>query len=761
MARLLTYGAELQSVTNGVEVTNTQTGTPAISTSVKRSGAASLRLNPTAITGKYFDIRHAATGVVYTQIGIRVDTLPDVDAIIAYPYNSSTGSICYIVLKTTGVIELWGYTGATYELMGSSSPISTGVFYCLEYYANSSGTTWYFTAKLNQVQFADGSGAVGGTETGLNNISLAAEPQSGSGNITMDIYFDDVIINNTTGSDEATWVGDQKVIMQNVDSAGDSNKFDESDGTVGTTSNYTTQTSNPPDDATTYVKSKGHIITLTTAGTYQLYVPPGVTSVDIEGWGGGGKGGARATSTGGCGGAGGGAYSKVTRTVSGGEDLDVIVGAGTTTTADGGDTYASLDTTEYMRAKGGKTVPNNTLTGGLGGLASEGTGDTVYDGGDGFTSAGTDGGGGGSSAGTAANGTDATSATGATAPSGGGNGGNGRTGTTGVGLTGVAPGGGGGGCKRTTSGSTAGGAGAVGKAIVTYNQSIQDLYNLAASGMNAGDEVKVVHVGVRFAASAASSNPSFMVQIEKEASGTKAQSAAITPNSTSWRTNRTSAPYTTYPITAYLDPDGSDPWTQAKLDAAQVGFIISTSNTNYLYVSKVWVMVSYKLFKVTSERSAKITGKASTSDVRQARIHARSSTEDFSHGTRASLPTDDKTIAGNSYESANYTTVGTNDGNRITAIGTKAYVLHTFRKKNTNSTDDLEVSIDLQVSRAPSAATVYLQVYNHNTDAWDTIDSEAAASADTDFTLSATINTNQSYYYDANNWAAFRVYQAT
>lgn len=205
-------------------------------------------------------------------------------------------------------------------------------------------------------------------------------------------------------------------------------------------------------------------ITKTAAGTYTFICPPGVTSIQVEAWGGGGAGGQR-TSNGGGGGGGGGEYAKeATLSVSPGTSYTYVVGtAGVSNGADGGNsTFGST----LVVAHGGKTVANNTVTGGNGGSGSTNT--VHYNGGNGFTSAGTDGGGGGSSAGTGSAGVNATSATGATAPAGGGNGGAGATVNNTAGTAGSDPGGGGGGGKRTSSGTRAGGAGGVGKIVITY-----------------------------------------------------------------------------------------------------------------------------------------------------------------------------------------------------------------------------------------------------------------------------------------------------
>lgn len=206
--------------------------------------------------------------------------------------------------------------------------------------------------------------------------------------------------------------------------------------------------------------------------TGTFVVPTGVTSVQIEAWGGGGGGGTRTTSNGG-GGGGGGAYSKTNSvTVTPGNSYTVTVGAGAGAGSNGGDSWMSTtgvaptSTSEGALAKGGTGVATNVTTGGTGGLASAGFGDTKYNGGTGGTSAGNGAGGGGGAgdAGDGGNGSDAAAGTAGSVW--GGAGGAIQTGNA-DGNSGEFRGGGGGGARRT-SGTRTGGSGNDGMVIVTY-----------------------------------------------------------------------------------------------------------------------------------------------------------------------------------------------------------------------------------------------------------------------------------------------------
>ena len=207
-----------------------------------------------------------------------------------------------------------------------------------------------------------------------------------------------------------------------------------------------------------------------TTGSGNFTVPTGVTSVIVEVWGAGGGGGAGgAAGNPGAAGGGGGGYTRKTLTVSAGQTIAYVVGAGgagnllydnsaagttgapssatysgTTYTANGGIGGGSREGTELAGTGGSASNGDENRTGGTGSIKSSGRG-----------------GGGGSSASSGSNGTNAptastTTTAGGTPPQGGGFGGSGTL-TTDAGA-GVTPGGGGGGGGGGSDNSKADGA---------------------------------------------------------------------------------------------------------------------------------------------------------------------------------------------------------------------------------------------------------------------------------------------------------------
>jgi len=85
------------------------------------------------------------------------------------------------------------------------------------------------------------------------------------------------------------------------------------------------------------------------------------------------------------------------------------------------------------------------------------------------------------------------------------------------------------------------------------------------------------------------------------------------------------------------------------------------------------------------------------------------------------------------------------------------YAIHQF-KVYAGSQDTVTVYIDAQTDKSPVTNPVYLQIYNRNTNEWETIDTDDFSEVDTDFVLTAQI-LDLTDYKDENTVIACRVYQ--
>ena len=193
-------------------------------------------------------------------------------------------------------------------------------------------------------------------------------------------------------------------------------------------------------------------VTFSTPGTYSWIVPPGVTNICVEAWGGGGKGGNATPIIYGGGGGGGGAY--------GYDCFTVVPGASYTLTVGGSGQASSLGT--LIVANGGTNGTNAiTTANGVPGTGGSSTANFNMSGEDGFGH---------------------NSGCGAINPSAGGNGANGGSGGTGSSRSGNScssyfgaqvggfPGGGGGGGRAAAASSSlySGADGAAGQLIIYF-----------------------------------------------------------------------------------------------------------------------------------------------------------------------------------------------------------------------------------------------------------------------------------------------------
>jgi hypothetical protein len=112
-----------------------------------------------------------------------------------------------------------------------------------------------------------------------------------------------------------------------------------------------------------------------------------------------------------------------------------------------------------------------------------------------------------------------------------------------------------------------------------------------------------------------------------------------------------------------------------------------------------------------------------------------------------------------SYDSQDYTDVGSDNGVRVdaNAEAESEYVLHQF-KDYVGTETACEVNCNLQSNVPTSTSTVYLQVYNYDSPAWETKDSESTVGADTDFDLTFRI-TDLTDYKSPGGYMTWRVYQ--
>ena len=256
MARLMTSGFELNSITAGVEFVATN-GTPTISTTTIRTGTFAGRCSSLSSgTAKNFRLQFLTVagtgdGPYYVRQYLNIATLPSAENRIISGRDSIAGvDYMYITLDNTGVLRLYDSVGV---IGSASATLSTGVWYRIEWSFTQGGVgTGSVEAKIDGTAFASST-----TRTNANGPDLVrlGGNLGGEAQTTGDWFFDDVAANDSSGSFQTSYPGDGKVIHVLPDAAGDSNQWLKTAGGAGTSTNFQEVDEVTPDDATTMVKT--------------------------------------------------------------------------------------------------------------------------------------------------------------------------------------------------------------------------------------------------------------------------------------------------------------------------------------------------------------------------------------------------------------------------------------------------------------------------------------------------------------------------
>ena len=126
-----------------------------------------------------------------------------------------------------------------------------------------------------------------------------------------------------------------------------------------------------------------------------------------------------------------------------------------------------------------------------------------------------------------------------------------------------------------------------------------DFHNISATpaALASDDVINCLQVGVRFAGGSSSANAGFSLAIGLTGSaGDLDLGTEITPVASSpFRTNTTDTSIKNYTLTSYDLPGASTTaWTKSDLDTVQVGYAVTTGNTNNAIVSAIWMYVDHK-----------------------------------------------------------------------------------------------------------------------------------------------------------------------
>lgn len=257
MTRLWSSGGELNSLTANVEITSLA-NTPVMESSVIRSGFFSHETSGTGIDAVVYQPVSADTdtGTFFIRVYMRIASLPDADTAILRVLDSGANLSGDIRLTTGGNLQLF-QRGST-QVGSNSSALSTNTWYRIELEITPSNAgTGSLRGRLNGIEFAGSASA--------NTDSMHTIRWGKANSATAELYFDDIAINDSTGSFQNSWPGEGKIIHLRPNANG--NTVDWSDDVTG--DSYTAVNEVTPDDDSTNLLDSGtatHEVELDSSG---------------------------------------------------------------------------------------------------------------------------------------------------------------------------------------------------------------------------------------------------------------------------------------------------------------------------------------------------------------------------------------------------------------------------------------------------------------------------------------------------------------
>jgi hypothetical protein len=267
MARLWSCGAELNSI---AEVYSYISANVSISSDIKRSGSYSFYcLNAASDSYQQFETANA-NGPYYSRTYIYIHDAPSALCTILMFFNSSFVGKGRIRLNSNRTLELWDNVA---QIGSDSSALDLDTWYCIEmyYYNNTTSGKLELSARIN------GAATFASTTTSTNTGGVYAYSFGDiSGNASIEVYFDDIAVNNTTGTSQNSWPGAGSIVCLLPSASGDANSWQDNAGSAGTVNNYAL-VNEIPFETTTYIQS-------TTLNNEDLYnvsaMPENITSVN-------------------------------------------------------------------------------------------------------------------------------------------------------------------------------------------------------------------------------------------------------------------------------------------------------------------------------------------------------------------------------------------------------------------------------------------------------------------------------------------------
>ncbi len=169
----------------------TVSGTRSFDTTTVRSGARSLRVNPTVGAGEWSTVAGVFTGgVAVYRYYVNFTTLPSASTELSVGNNTTGGAYFKSsdskIYASFNITTGFGATGVT---------VTTGVWYCIDVKVISTANPHLIDVSVDGVACGQSSHAVAASTT---NEALSLRVGI-FGNVTTDVFYDDVVTSATTG----------------------------------------------------------------------------------------------------------------------------------------------------------------------------------------------------------------------------------------------------------------------------------------------------------------------------------------------------------------------------------------------------------------------------------------------------------------------------------------------------------------------------------------------------------------------------------
>jgi hypothetical protein len=180
-----------------------------LDTGQHRTGAASFRLE--SYSGDFGSNLYIPFGVnlseFYYQFAFRYSSSPgSTTKILAL--RSGTTTLAGLKFTTTGILELWTGNYATKVADSNPTTLLPNTWYVIEIYYLLADSNGVFTLRVDMNQVATFTGDTKpGTETTIDNAFHGGFINGGN------VYLDDIIINDTTGTRNNSWPDGARIVL--------------------------------------------------------------------------------------------------------------------------------------------------------------------------------------------------------------------------------------------------------------------------------------------------------------------------------------------------------------------------------------------------------------------------------------------------------------------------------------------------------------------------------------------------------------------